>query len=535
MAPTHSKLEARRSSVASPQDAAKLVLDTVGPSLRTLFTIMEEGVETSAEMVAAVAEELNKAAQKSGIFVDRVCGAVARFSLGQFIFGDAPLAGSLPVLFVLQIIALLYNAFVMVYMPAAGIAFNSPTSLMFHAIVFMSLVGYYRAMSTDPGTVPDTPEWKTFARQAGEQKTSGGSAKWCKKANCYKPDRAHSCGVMGHLVLRMDHHCPWLGNTVGWGNHKFFFLFLLYVNAACSWLGVSLLKLLLHVTMPPLTTFLVIGAESLTMLLLSVLMPFFLFHCYLLVSNMTTIEFCEQWAQKKGEQKEGAQAGWAYDMGVFANISSVMGSNPLLWFLPVGGPQGDGMHFPRKDDSKPAEGAKPGSSASSRPAEAASGEDLESGARLSETRRACKLASAVDEPKSASPRAASTASSFSATSFVASLWKPSPPVQQDAAEDAESFMLPEQAPSTKDASRGRGERPSVVDEFRRTSVFWGESVRSSMGHLQNLVKADTQNKRQSRRISTTVAGLPPGFAGNSKKKVKKASVSSSAGSSSTGI
>ena len=35
----------------------------------------------------------------------------------------------------------------------------------------------------------------------------------------------------------MDHHCPWLGNTIGFENHKFFYLFLFYTNAACSFLG----------------------------------------------------------------------------------------------------------------------------------------------------------------------------------------------------------------------------------------------------------------------------------------------------------
>jgi len=56
---------------------------------------------------------------------------------------------------------------------------------------------------------------------------------------------------------------------------------------------------------------------------------------------MTTIEFCEK--MKHNEEMAGESF---YDMGLFTNISSVLGWNPLLWLLPVGGPAGDGINFP---------------------------------------------------------------------------------------------------------------------------------------------------------------------------------------------
>lgn len=34
--------------------------------------------------------------------------------------------------------------------------------------------------------------------------------------------------MCGKCIMKMDHHCPWVGNCIGHRNHKFFWQFLLY-------------------------------------------------------------------------------------------------------------------------------------------------------------------------------------------------------------------------------------------------------------------------------------------------------------------
>merc|ERR1719247_598716 len=89
-----------------------------------------------------------------------------------------------------------------------------------------------------------------------------GEYRMCKRSKMYRPLRSHFCSITQRPVLNMDHFCPWVVNTVGFYNRKFFLLFLFY---AC-------------------------GAIGLDIILLFILVPFVWFHFRMAYKNHTTID-----------------------------------------------------------------------------------------------------------------------------------------------------------------------------------------------------------------------------------------------------
>ena len=95
-----------------------------------------------------------------------------------------------------------------------------------HPLVLLFLGGFshLRCMFTNPGAVPK--DAMPLPQDVDKARMHGKTPRKCQRSGIYKPPRAHFDSGVQRNVIKMDHHCPWVNNTVGLGNHKFFMLFL---------------------------------------------------------------------------------------------------------------------------------------------------------------------------------------------------------------------------------------------------------------------------------------------------------------------
>jgi len=219
-------------------------------------------------------------------------------------------------------------------------------------LTFLFAASYLRAMFTNPGFVPDTPEWRPGRMAAPapniallREAKSTGERRFCKWCNCYKPDRCHHCRVCKTCILRMDHHCPWIATCVGFRNHKYFFLSVFYALLSCVYIvftmSTSLWQALYIEEVSSMNRFLIVFGMTLATIMMVLLKFFFAFHVRLLFVATTTVEWCE----KRTKLPPGS---WMpdYSCGWYEDIRAVLGPQPLLWLLPLGSMSGDGLTFP---------------------------------------------------------------------------------------------------------------------------------------------------------------------------------------------
>ncbi|KAF9274637.1 hypothetical protein BGZ68_000478 [Mortierella alpina] len=73
-----------------------------------------------------------------------------------------------------------------------------------------------------------------------------GLPRWCEFCKTVKPDRCHHCSECNRCVLRMDHHCPWVNGCIGFGNYKYFYLFIFYGSVTALWVAVTMVPLIMQ-------------------------------------------------------------------------------------------------------------------------------------------------------------------------------------------------------------------------------------------------------------------------------------------------
>lgn len=239
----------------------------------------------------------------------------------------------------------------------------------FNAAWLLALWSFARSSLTDPGLIPD--EWRSFIKdwEGWLSRTGGAPANpaavaghweprlstYCDRCKERRPERAHHCAICGRCVLRMDHHCPWIGNCVGFKNHKYFILMTFYGMVACLIFVLTALPqlqgMLFGSSRSPSAVGKALSTEGMMIFSLGAVLAssfclalgaLFFSHCFLLLTNLTSIEV-GNWGRNP------------YALGPLANAKQVLGSPDLAWVLPVPPlrPLSDGLSFPTGEGARP--------------------------------------------------------------------------------------------------------------------------------------------------------------------------------------
>ncbi|XP_068760562.1 palmitoyltransferase ZDHHC17-like isoform X1 [Montipora capricornis] len=113
---------------------------------------------------------------------------------------------------------------------------NTPSLLAFFFINTTGLCYcFYKAWKVDPGYVHSTPSDQSKTILELVERNAFNSNQFCSTCLIKKPIRSKHCSVCDKCVAKFDHHCPWVENCVGFGNHVYFFWYLFFLSGMILW------------------------------------------------------------------------------------------------------------------------------------------------------------------------------------------------------------------------------------------------------------------------------------------------------------
>ncbi|KAJ7439227.1 DHHC palmitoyltransferase-domain-containing protein [Mycena latifolia] len=264
--------------------------------------------------------------------------------------------------------------------------------LLTYTLTFMIFSALIVCVARDPGPVILDQPTNGETEEATEALMSphddfSAPGRWCRKCWGPKPERTHHCSICGRCVLKMDHHCPWLGGKcIGHRTYPAFLHFILCITLLAIYIAVVCVFALWHAfgdppamneLMPLHALFLTFYAVVFTLVMGS----FYGYHLYLVFINQTTIENLSPFLilrhlpplprtghdlsdppiepeLSRGQRRLVRDAHdyiRLYDVGWRKNFRQVFGWNrPYGWVIRVwcgGSSNGDGRTFPRNPKS----------------------------------------------------------------------------------------------------------------------------------------------------------------------------------------
>eukprot|EP00064_Thunnus_orientalis_P015355 superscaffoldBa00002834_g15407 len=285
----------------------------------------------------------------------------------------------IPVLFIALIVAWSYYAYVLQLCIDLTVSFHFAESiedtgekvvylLVYHVIFIMFVWAYWQTIFTKPMnplkefhlSFSDKELLEREDRGESQQeilrriakdlpiytRTNSGAIRFCDRCQLLKPDRCHHCSVCDKCILKMDHHCPWVNNCVGFSNYKFFMLFLLYSLLYCLFITATDLKYFIKFWTNGLPDtqakfhilFLFFSASMFSVSLASL----FTYHCWLVCKNRSTLEAVRAPVFRHGTDKNG------FSLGFSKNFRQVFGDEVKYWPIPVFSSAADARQFPSK-------------------------------------------------------------------------------------------------------------------------------------------------------------------------------------------
>ncbi|OSX56506.1 hypothetical protein POSPLADRAFT_1050707 [Postia placenta MAD-698-R-SB12] len=287
---------------------------------------------------------------------------------------------------------------------------HSPSRFLTHLLVtytltFCAVSSLIVILARDPGPVPspkrsEAPDSESSSMDFAQAlldteddepliRTQG---KWCRKCVAPKPERSHHCSSCGRCVLKMDHHCYWLGDKcIGHRNYSAFVHFLTCVSLLSIYIACLCVQAVYFAFTNPLaidenTPLHDIYLAFYGIIMTLVIGSFWTYHLYLTTTNQTTIENISPYLllrhlpplppQTSTRQKlsdppleheltypqrrlvrDAHYQLKIYDVGWKRNWAQVMGwSRPRGWMYRLwlgGGGKGDGRTFPHNPRAEP--------------------------------------------------------------------------------------------------------------------------------------------------------------------------------------